>query len=83
MFYVFNTCKHFIRTFPNLVYDEKNVEDVDSNGEDHLYDAVRYVAMRNPIAPRQKAKERLIIYDPLDTSEQDTKYDRYDFYRRF
>lgn len=34
-FQVFNTCKHFIRTVPNLVYDETNVEDVDTDGEDH------------------------------------------------
>lgn len=35
MLYVFNTCKHFIRTVPNLVYDEKDVEDIDTDGEDH------------------------------------------------
>ena len=38
MLYVFNTCHNFIRTVPNLVYDEKNVEDVDTDGEDHAYD---------------------------------------------
>lgn len=38
MLYVFNTCKHFIRTVPNLVYDESNVEDIDTDGEDHIYD---------------------------------------------
>lgn len=35
MLQVFNTCRHFIRTVPNLVYDEKRVEDVDTDGEDH------------------------------------------------
>ena len=30
MLQVFNTCKHFIRTIPNLVYDESNVEDIDT-----------------------------------------------------
>ena len=31
-FYVFSfTCKHFIRTVPNLVDDEKNVEDIDTD----------------------------------------------------
>lgn len=34
-FYVFTNCKHFIRTIPLLLYDEKKVEDVDSDGEDH------------------------------------------------
>ena len=28
MLQVFSTCKHFIRTIPNLVYDESNVEDL-------------------------------------------------------
>ena len=32
---VFNTCKHFIRTVPALVYDESDVEDIDTDGEDH------------------------------------------------
>ena len=35
MFYVFNTCKHFIRTIPQLLYDEKKVEDIDTEMEDH------------------------------------------------
>ena len=48
-FYVFNTCKNFIRTIPNLVYDEKNVEDIDTTQEDHIYDECRYVFMQHPI----------------------------------
>lgn len=36
-FYVFNTCKHFIRTIPLLMHDEHKVEDVDTDGEDHPY----------------------------------------------
>lgn len=35
MLYVFSTCRHFIRTVPALVYDETDVEDVDTDGEDH------------------------------------------------
>lgn len=35
MLYVFDTCKHFIRTIPALVYDETNVEDIDTDTEDH------------------------------------------------
>jgi len=30
-----------------------NVEDIDSTGEDHIYDCVRYVLMENPITPRK------------------------------
>lgn len=83
MLYVFNTCKHFIRTVPNLVYDERNVEDVNTEGEDHIYDELRYVCMKNPIAPRQNKPPALVVYDPLDLGQTQQNYDRYDFYRRY
>ena len=50
MFYVFSTCKHFIRTVPSLVYSQVDVEDVDTEGEDHIYDECRYVCMDSPCA---------------------------------
>jgi hypothetical protein len=52
MFYVFKSCKHFIRTIPLLLYDEHKVEDVDTKMEDHAYDAWRYVLQCRPITPR-------------------------------
>ena len=55
MFYVFNTCPHFIRTIPALLYSETDVEDVDTHMEDHIYDEWRYVNMARPIAPRIKS----------------------------
>lgn len=80
MLYVFDTCRHFIRTVPNLVYDQTDVEDVDTDGEDHIYDELRYVCMKNPIAPRVRAAREPKPYDPLET--QETKLDRYAWYRR-
>ena len=47
--YIFRTCPHFIRTVPSLVYSSVNVEDVDTSGEDHIYDASRYVLMSHPL----------------------------------
>ena len=82
MLYVFSTCKHFIRTVPNLVYDEKDVEDIDTDGEDHIYDELRYVCMKNPIAPRPRKVIEANPYDPLDLQEKPA-YDRYDFFRRY
>lgn len=38
MLYVFNNCKAFIRTFPTLVYDTNKVEDLNTDGEDHIAD---------------------------------------------
>lgn len=33
-------CTNFIRTLPELVYDETNIEDLNSEGDDHSYDAL-------------------------------------------
>lgn len=78
MMYVFSTCKNFIRTIPNLIYDSSNVEDIDTTTEDHIYDAVRYVLMSNPISPRLVLKENKKEYNPLD--DLDDNLDKYDFY---
>lgn len=42
---VFSSCLNLIRTLPSLVYDPHHVEDVDTGGEDHAYDALRYGLM--------------------------------------
>jgi hypothetical protein len=81
MLYVFSNCKNFIRTVPNLVYDSTHVEDVDTDGEDHIYDMTRYVAMKNPIAPRENKAADIKPYNPLDTEE--VKYDRYAWYKKY
>lgn len=52
MMYVFKNCKGMIRTLPTLLYDEYKVEDLDTDGEDHLADAARYFCMSRPIKPR-------------------------------
>ena len=73
MLQVFDTCRHFIRTIPNLVYDESNVEDIDSDQEDHIYDECRYVLMENPISPRQIQKETVLRDDPLDLDKHKSR----------
>ena len=40
--YVFETCRHFIRTIPVLPRDTKDPDDVDSDAEDHVADETRY-----------------------------------------
>ena len=66
MFQVFSTCRHFIRTLPNLVYDESNVEDIDTRQEDHIYDECRYVLMENPISPPRQTVQPPVGDDPLE-----------------
>ena len=39
---IFSTCKEFIRTIPTLVHDDKRPEDLDTHGEDHHADQMRY-----------------------------------------
>ena len=52
MMYIFSNCKAFIRTIPLLQYDEHRPEDLDTDGEDHVADEVRYFCMSRPIKPR-------------------------------
>ena len=66
MLQVFSSCKHFIRTLPNLVYDESNVEDIDTRQEDHIYDECRYVLMENPISPPRQTVQPPVGDDPLE-----------------
>ena len=80
MFQVFHTCKHFIRTIPSLVYDEKHVEDIDTDQEDHIYDECRYVLMENPISPRKNEAPAPYGDDPLDLNPRKER-DKYAFYR--
>ena len=66
MFYVFDTCKNFIRTIPNLVYSQMNVEDIDTTQEDHEYDAIRYLFMAHPISPRVPSLPEYKPKNPLE-----------------
>ena len=66
MLYVFKTCTDFIRTVPALTYDPRKVEDIDTAGEDHIYDETRYFLMSRPIAPRPEAKKKKEwVFNPL------------------
>lgn len=66
MFYCFSTCRNFIRTVPALVYSSSNVEDVDTKGEDHIYDMCRYVLMTHKVLPRSLPTVSIMPDDPLD-----------------
>lgn len=39
------SCHHLARTLPSLPLDPKNMDDVDTKAEDHLYDALTYPMM--------------------------------------
>ena len=66
MLYVFSDCRDFIRTLPALAYDPLRVEDVDTQGEDHIYDETRYFLMSRPLAPRIVTRRACKAFNPLD-----------------
>ncbi|MBP3370947.1 MAG: terminase family protein [Clostridia bacterium] len=70
-FQVFQSCTHTRRTIPALVYDASNVEDVDSDCEDHIYDMIRYVLMESPISPRVRCSDLPLLQDdPLELRKE-------------
>jgi hypothetical protein len=58
MLYAALECEDFWRTMPTLQHDEDNPEDLDTDGEDHVADEVRYACMSRPWKPK------LIVPEP-------------------
>jgi hypothetical protein len=59
MLQVYESCAHFIRTIPELCVDENNIEDIDTDQEDHVYDEACQVCMARPIPLRTAAPKKL------------------------
>lgn len=58
MLYATKNCHDgFWRTMPDLVMDDRHVEDVETSQEDHAYDSARYSAMSRPWLNPLKRKE--------------------------
>lgn len=53
---IFSTCRHLIRTLPALQHDTHKPEDMDTEGEDHAVDTLRYGTMFRA-SPRVDAPE--------------------------
>ena len=65
MMYAFSNCKAFIRTIPTLIYDDNKVEDLNTEGEDHIADETRYFCMSRPIKPRMAAPVDIYESSPM------------------
>ena len=48
MIFFFDGCVDSIRTLPALQHDPDHMEDVDTEGEDHAPDEIRYACMSRP-----------------------------------
>ena len=57
---VFETCMDFRRLIPMQQHDLKKPEDLDSDGEDHCPDEVRYACMSRPYTPRPPKPQGVI-----------------------
>ena len=65
MMYIFNTCRDWLRTVPNLPYSTRKVEDIDSDAEDHAYDETRYFLMSRPLAAKTRKPVPENTYTPF------------------
>lgn len=70
---VFDTCKDWWRTVPNLVADKNNIEDVDSSGEDHAYDDTRF-ALMSPEVTRGVVRRGTKTYSGRNYLREDVDY---------
>jgi hypothetical protein len=70
----FDNCEDAIRTLPALVRDKHHPEDIDSHGEDHSADAIRYFCMTQAGLTRAEGSHRVAKYQmdagPRRTREQ-------------
>lgn len=79
MLYVMDCCRDLIRTLPALQHDEMKPEDIDSDGEDHAGDSLRYGCMARPYVPplprdRMAGKPKAGSFDwLLDVTTEKTK----------
>ncbi len=75
MMYIFSNCEGFIRTMPSLVFSKTHAEDLDTDGEDHIADEVRYMCMAHPIAPVVAESCEICGFDPLSDNKDIGRYD--------
>lgn len=61
MIYFADSCEDTIRTVPVLQHDDDNEEDLDTDGEDHAADELRYACMSRPWKPKIDLKPKGLI----------------------
>ena len=76
MMYIFDNCKAFIRTIPQLTYSDTDPEDLDTSLEDHVADEARYFCMMRPIKPKEIEAKKEIGDDPLNMLNKKTRIRR-------
>lgn len=68
--FIFNTCVNLIRTMAAIPIDKNDPEDVNTDTDDHAYDALRYGVMSRPMARENELNfgdSRIIgVQSPID-----------------
>jgi hypothetical protein len=59
MIFFVDHCRDAIRTIPMMQHDDNRPEDLDTEGEDHAVDDIRYACMSRPFGTRVEADEDL------------------------
>lgn len=76
---VFSVCVNMIRTIPTLQHDQLHPEDLDTHGEDHAADELRYFlrTLRETKAPKKESPvERKMRQNEMSENQFDYQYKR-------
>jgi len=75
MIFFFTTCHAILRTLPMMQHSEVNPEDLDTDGEDHAVDEVRYACMSRPYLrrhdPNPEDKNPLLVRNAFKLDDLD------------
>ena len=71
MMQVYSNCTHFIRTIPNIVVNSNNIEDIDTDGEDHIADEAALLCMARPLQLAGSRKWDEILNEKPQTRPKD------------
>jgi hypothetical protein len=65
-----SNCVNLIRTLPEMIYDDHNVEDIADGLEDHAPESLRYGVMSRPSPTVVIAKPDIKPFDPFDRGKK-------------
>ena len=70
MLVVYRDCEQFRRTIPLIQTDDRNVEEINQKGEDHVFDCIAQVCMARPIISHAPVKQLNRVQQHIRDLEQ-------------
>jgi len=77
MFHVYDNCEQFIRTIPNIVAGKTDIEDIDTTGEDHIYDEAAHIVMARPLSFEIPPERKDFMTRRIEKMEKEATIDDY------